>query len=453
MKLKYSWFNPTVLKKDITRFAPLWGLYGVCCLLSLLGISIDATPSELGHDIFYLVPLMALVNCAYACVCALCLFGDLFSTRRCYALHAMPMRREGWLLTHTVAGLLYSLVPNCLITGLACLWLEGYRYMAFIWLAVMALQFLFFFGLAVFSSLCAGNRLGMFAVYSLLNLAGVILGLLVDTYLMPVLPGFIMDWDLFTLLSPLWKLTTLSYGNYGTWRLLWEKGISGEAWLHLGIYAAVGLVLLGLSLLVYRKRKLEYAGDFLALKFLAPILLGLYTLGPTTVLFVFALLVSGLLGFVFLAIGLVVGFFTGKMLLERKVHVFKPKVFLQFGIFVTAFALVIGIAWLDPMGVTRYTPDTEDVETAYLYPGTRHIEPWQFYWAAEAELTEPADIEELTQLHKSLVRQRHSLSGVWEVTIVYRLKNGLTVSRYYSIPNTCDQWMALNALYDRASAE
>ena len=453
MNVKISWFNPTVLRKDITRFAPVWSLYGICCLLCLLAIGTDATPSDLGKNIFELVPLMAIVNCIYACVCALCLFGDLFHPRRCYALHAMPIRREGWLLIHIVAGLLYSLVPNCLIAGLACIWLESYRFMAFEWLAVMVLQFLFFFGLAVFCSLCAGNRLGMFAAYSLLNLASMILGLLVDTYLVPLLPGFIMDWDLFTPLSPLWKLTELSYCNYGISRVLWETGVSGEAWLYLGIYAAVGLVILALSLLVYRKRKLEYAGDFLALKFLAPVLLVLYTLGPATILFIFASLVSGFLGFLFLTVGLAVGFFTGKMLLQRKVNVFKPKIFLQFGIFATAFALVIGITWLDPIGVTRYVPENEDVETAYLYPGTSHIEPWQFYWAAEAELTEPADIEKLTQLHSSLVQQRHSLSGRWEVTIVYRLKNGLTVCRYYSIPNTCNQWKELNDLYDRVASQ
>ena len=33
MKLKTSFFNTSVLKKDITRFAPLWGLYTVFMLL------------------------------------------------------------------------------------------------------------------------------------------------------------------------------------------------------------------------------------------------------------------------------------------------------------------------------------------------------------------------------------------------------------------------------------
>ena len=36
MKLKTSFFNATVLKKDITRFAPVWGIYSVILLLNYL---------------------------------------------------------------------------------------------------------------------------------------------------------------------------------------------------------------------------------------------------------------------------------------------------------------------------------------------------------------------------------------------------------------------------------
>ena len=39
MKLRTSFFNPAVLKKDITRFAPVWGLYSVFLLLLFIGFS------------------------------------------------------------------------------------------------------------------------------------------------------------------------------------------------------------------------------------------------------------------------------------------------------------------------------------------------------------------------------------------------------------------------------
>ena len=41
MKLKTSSFNLTAFKKDITRFAPLWGAYLIFMLLVMIGISGD----------------------------------------------------------------------------------------------------------------------------------------------------------------------------------------------------------------------------------------------------------------------------------------------------------------------------------------------------------------------------------------------------------------------------
>ena len=41
MKLRTSYFNPGVLRKDLTRFAPLWGLYTVFMLLVVLMIRDD----------------------------------------------------------------------------------------------------------------------------------------------------------------------------------------------------------------------------------------------------------------------------------------------------------------------------------------------------------------------------------------------------------------------------
>ena len=36
MQSKTSFFNFTAFKKDLTRFAPLWGLYALCLILGLL---------------------------------------------------------------------------------------------------------------------------------------------------------------------------------------------------------------------------------------------------------------------------------------------------------------------------------------------------------------------------------------------------------------------------------
>ena len=80
----------------------------------------------------------------------------------------------------------------------------------------------------------------------------------------------------------------------------------------------VGLALLVGALLLYRTRHLERAGDFIAFKPMKPMFLAVYALCVGCVLFYLAYEISGTgTGYFFFAIGLLLGYFTGKMLLER----------------------------------------------------------------------------------------------------------------------------------------
>ena len=438
MKSRTSFFNATVLRKDITRFAPIWGLYSVICLLFLLGMATENDPSRFAREIVYLMPAMTVVSGIYAGVCALFLFGDLFSTRLCNALHAMPMRREGWFLTHAAAGMLFCIVPNTLAACFACLWLGSYFYMAFIWLAAAILQFIFFFGVGIFSALCAGNRLGMAAIFGIINFFSLIVYVIVESLFMPMLYGLRLSSDLFEFFCPVFHLTQEEYVNvhfdYNNMTMLW-KGFVGEIWLYLAICAGLGLIFAGLGLLVYRKRKLEYAGDFLALKPLSPVFLIIYTLGVAVICYQIGRDVSDLIALVFLAVGLVVGFFTGRMFLERKVNVFKPKAFLGFGIFAVALILSLGLTWLDPIGITRYVPQQQDIEAVYLYDHTV-VSTMRFtnggHYAHSVILTEPGELKEITDVHGSLLRKK-TQRGDMTITLAYELKDGRTVYRYYEV--------------------
>ncbi|MBQ8881212.1 MAG: hypothetical protein IJ030_03460, partial [Oscillospiraceae bacterium] len=99
MKSRTSFFNLTAFRKNITRFAPVWALYTVFLLLVLFAIS-DQESGYMARDVIMITRLAGMGNLLYAGVVAMCLFGDLYKTRLCCALHAFPVRREGWLLTN-----------------------------------------------------------------------------------------------------------------------------------------------------------------------------------------------------------------------------------------------------------------------------------------------------------------------------------------------------------------
>lgn len=428
--MKGKYFSGTVLKKDITRFAPIWGLYTVFMLIFLFFIW-DVGRNEFATSAPAIMAMMSVVNLAYAGIAAIMLFGDLFQSRMCNALHAMPLRREGWFLTHLTAGLLFSAAPNLLGAVLAGMLLEQLAFLAFVWLAMAVLSYVFFFGVAVFSCMCAGNRLGATAIYAIINFLAVVVTFFVQTFYVPLLYGVELDIFEFYSLSPVVAMMQSSYVNVDwTNQEAVFRGFYGSHWQHLFITFAVGLVFLALAVLIYRKRQLESAGDFVAVKPAAPIFLVVFSLCAGAVLYLIAdELSGGSAKYLFLLIGIAIGFFTGQMLLNRRVNVFSKKVFLQFGVLTVAFALSLSITAVDPFGITRYVPKAENVSAVWISP----YSSWNFR-SGEYILTldEQEDVEEITKLHREIAYSRPAGESM-TVNIKYFLKSGGQVTRQYQI--------------------
>ena len=433
MKSRTSFFNTTVLRKNATRFAPLWGLYTVFMLMVVFLIwANDPEPAWFATDAPSIFMAMGVINFFYAGICALLLFGDLFQSKMAGTLHAMPMRREGWFLTHLCAGLLFCLVPNAIGALVSSMILQEYCYLAFLWLGIMILQFLFFFGVGAFCMQCAGNKLGAAAVYGLFNLLAVLVAFLVDTFYAPVLYGIQTDWETICTHSPVVGFSTFRYVNvvydnmYGIARF---EGFLGEQWRYLFIAAAVGFVLLGASVLLYRSRHMESAGDFMAVKPVAPIFLVIYTLCVGAVLYFLADQLSTDAEYLFLFIGFAIGFFTGHMLLEKKVNVFQLKKWIGLGILTLAFFFTVAIAWMDPIGITRYIPKAQQIESVQLSPYGSY-----YYLDNRSDaLTDPQDIQLALDVHSQLLQERNPDGGELCLRIRYNLKGGGVVERKYYI--------------------
>ena len=188
MKLRISSCK-TVLAKNLTRFAPAWALYLIGFVMLLIPNVVYDKPITVARTLEEVIGTMGILNFLYAALCAQLLFGDLFQTRLCNALHAMPLKRGDWFFCHVVAGLSFSLVPNTVCALLIMPLLEEFWYLSALWLGAMTLQFVFFFGLAVLSMLCVGSRFAMVAVYGILNFLSMIIRWFVQTVYLPLLPG------------------------------------------------------------------------------------------------------------------------------------------------------------------------------------------------------------------------------------------------------------------------
>jgi ABC-2 type transport system permease protein len=398
-----SFFNGTVLKKDLTRFLPLWVIYlilGLLILMTTMGEMYFSVAETAAASLGWL----SVVTMIYALITAQMLFGELFQSKLCNAIHALPVRREGLFLTHFAAGLIMHLGPNLAIALVGMLGLGRLWFVALLWWLALTLQYLIFFGMAVFCMHCAGNRFAGVALYVLVNFVSLVVMVFFELIYLPMLYGIEMTDTLrsiFYLFSPVVNLAgggpwlviehsshcpVLHYTSYDmvhTCSYYFKE--FGDIWGYAIIAAVVGIGFAVAAFFIYRKRHMESAGDFVSFK----------PMGT-----VFTLMASATLGLALHAIvptagmivGALVGFFVCRMLLERTIKVFNKKSWL----YLIGLCLFIGLtlvltAW-DVGGVASRIPDAEDVESVTiadhrlsdwrldfttLYDGSRgHIEPY-----------------------------------------------------------------------------
>ena len=108
MKSRISFCDKTVLRKDILRFAPLWGIYFVGGLLVMLTLSLEENAHTLAQALGICIGIFSIINMIYAALVAQMLFGDLYNSRMCGALHAMPVNREPFFGSHTAAAIAFG---------------------------------------------------------------------------------------------------------------------------------------------------------------------------------------------------------------------------------------------------------------------------------------------------------------------------------------------------------
>lgn len=461
MKSRISFFNKTIFQKNLTRFAPAWGLYTICLMMGLF-LMLDSgwLPENMGEC----VQIMCIITPCYALLTAQLLFGDLFNTRMCNALHALPMRRETWYLTNLASGLAFHLIPTAVMGTVATIIMAltnaGSRWiMGPIWFLGVNLQYICFFGLGVFSAFSVGSRFAMAVVYGILNFASIIVAWLVDTLYMPMFYGLQLQEEPFYWFTPIGQMMQNSFVTVERiYDEVWSDAVPGnilpgENFWYYFICAGAGLVLMGIALQMYRKRKLESAGDFMAVKGMEPVFHVIYSLMVGAV---FAFVVDDMFGYgsgsgmVFLFIGLGVGYFTGRMLLMRNVRVFQKKGWLGCGVLLAGFGLTLVIAAWDPLGIETWVPGVEDVKSVTIADGHYN------YHDCEITLENPEDVEKILALHQAALDEDHRKGAAVEYAVVetveimdsdqiqrytvplsikYHLADGRTVSRYYQIWN------------------
>ena len=418
MRSKTSCFEKTIFKKNLTRFAPVMVLYTLCLLLGMAMLYMAGNDRNVPNFWFashvaQCIYIMGVVNLFYGPLIAMLLFGDLFQGRMCNALHAMPITRERYFMTNILSGLVFSLIPTAIMAGLSLPLLAGTVVhnawqIGILWFIAVNLEYVCFFGMAVFSVFCTGNRFAMAAVYGVLNGGAFLLYYIIDTLYTPMLYGVVTPDQWVMLLTPIANMVeneAVEVQSYNELTLLFrgrESEMVANFWVNecyydLIVYAIVGVVFMVLGLLLYRKRDLESAGDAIAVPWLVPVFqvvcaVAVAAIAPMLLSMFFHSGNSGyaVLLYTVLVCGLVIGWFAGKMFLERSTRVFALRNWKGLGILAAVIAVTMGLTYVDVLGFEDWLPDAEKVSYVNLDCGT----------CGSVELTEQEDIENIIRLHQ-----------------------------------------------------
>ena len=471
MRSKISCCNKTVFRKNLTRFAPVWGVYTLCLVVGVLLLYSNGGTVKHFHfarNMTRLVEIMAVVNLVYAPLVAQLLFGDLYSSRMCNMLHAFPLRRENWYFTNLLSGAAFSLVPTAVMALVSLPLLAGSIFQGAVslsWWIFLAsnLQFMCFFGMAAFCVMVVGNRFTMAAAYGLLNAGAAIAYWLIDTIYTPMLYGIITPTQLMNRLTPMYHMTNVSYIQISSelyqLRELFGEELKGavatftitDNWWRLWMLAGVGLSFAVLGLLLYRVRDLECAGSAVAFPVLRPVfqILCAIFVSAAGQFFLYNFVGMNQRNFLILTVGLVVGWFIGKMLTEHTSRVFYLKNFCGLAILAAVFAVSLWLTHVDLFHIETRLPDAQKICKVSFYG---------------KEYTEPEDIDNFLALHAAALEQRAEnsgthifLDGEWvswydikteehdrdnpanrytyvdSVSLVYEMDNGKLIKRKYYI--------------------
>ena len=486
MQSKTSCFNKTIFRKHITRFWPVWGAYLAIWLLALpvpmlsQRAHLPEYPLSVQQAVLGAVQTGVILSFIFSALMAMAVWSFLYNARSASGAACLPVTRAAQFHSAALAGLLPLAAANVVtfaLTALAELSLGALHLPSLLtWLGATLLHLIFFYGFAAFCAMLTGSIIVLPAVYVVLNFvaagAQVLLDGLVKFFLYGV-PGLGGSWLYW--LSPVIQMLRTgeeAVTAYDAVRDVWVTvGWRFTGWWLAGAYAVVGVLLLLAARALLRRRRMETAGDVVAVQVLKPVFrwcMGLFggLCFADMMLYVFGLtggpsqrailLVTAL----YLIVGAFLGWFIAEMLIRRSFRVFSGGLRGWGGWALCCAVLLAGLALTetDVFGAERWQPGAERVESVAISAG-----------GEAAFFDTPEGIAEAMALHRGIIdhkraqdqcdqktfwlRDRDAVGGEIHVQVMYSLKNGGMRQRSYTLPHVqgrADDAAAAQALLNRA---
>lgn len=421
------------VRRNVTRYWPLWA-----SALGLLLLVAWEFYRYNHNDLLASSSPILIVSALYAMTAAILVYQELFQSRYANALHSLPVTRIDIFIANTLSGLAFLLIPLVPMFPIWCGLLDATE--AFFWCLSVSVYYLYGFTVGTLASVLSGTRLGALVNAMLLSFGIPMLEYAIYGVSTHLLIGLEASAPLTMILSPMLQLMHLDLLEPGAWR-------------YFAVVSAVCLVVLVLTMLLYRRRKAESAGDFIAfapMRILVKVVLtamaGIYggqilgaildlTDTPGTVGQVLTWLIPGVL----------IARMATEILVERTVRIFKARQLAHYGIAALAATACVFLMDADPLKVETRVPEANDVA---------YVNVSNYFYDPNAPMDDPAEIDKATALHRLIIENLEtSTTDVPDKSIAepvyfqYKLKNGQTLNRRYFLYFSEEEMADSNHLY------
>ncbi len=378
MKSARPSFSKALFHKNLLRFWPILAAYII--VMSLFGYSIaNSIPDNMALQPDFFTNLvyrssqgLVLLIALFSIVSAAAVFAFMHNPRSTAMINALPLDRKTVFFSNYLSGLFMLMAPLLILfLGLLGMGL-GYTLLEIgpllTWLAIIIVLTLLLYSLAVIMGLITGNIIAHIVFYGIANCLLLGLEILVKGNLGKFLYGYSFNTFnagyIFDVATPIVYASNLSSANHLQWGV-WSA------------YLLAALLLTWLAYQLYRRRKMENAGDVIAIRRLSPVFKYGVTVCSsiafgTFLLEVFSLETNfGIAVILYLLAGMI-GYFVAEMLMQKTFRVWQN--YRGFLVYALIFVLAGVSVYYDWYGYASRLPDVEQVESvAFSNNGVSHI--------------------------------------------------------------------------------
>ena len=422
MKSKISFFNKTIFMKNVTLYWPIWGIYTLISLVMQSGViwlcnnmsyfgngysdenQFRDLMGALGFDGYVvLIAFGALLS-------GMALYSYMYNSKSANMIHSLPVDRTQLYGTTLISGWAFLIVPlfaTALLTSLFCLiyTIPGIGYV-WLWFLVATALAIIAFSIVSICALFTGHIVVMpmyvFAVNVISWVVYFLINAVVTTFGFGVTE---LGDDAATLAGVFCPIQC--FGEHLRWTINYSDtgkidGALLEGTEYIWMYLVIAVVFYVGAYLIYRKRKIEQAGDFLTVNWVKPIFRVVVTvLGAIYgAMMVRAILLDTRLGCgipLFIVLMLVAGvicYFAADMFIKKSFHVFKKKNWIGCAV----SCVIVLVSFLGMYGLAEVyendVPEIEDLKYAeirYGYDITLYGEDMEIILEIQKDILEKAD--------------------------------------------------------------